>query len=178
MYVIPDKKFIYMAAPRTASKSVSQTLLKKGAILVGSHHTTLDDHPEIKVSSDWVICSSIRNHWDSIISWWFKLERKQQAMTPLAEFIPRFCENNPNFVFDGQLWWKTLPLTNTLIRYEWLQADFDQALVKAGMAPCDLPHITDSARECAPYQRFYKGHTAQWVEAFFAEEIDKCGYKF
>lgn len=179
MYVIPDKKFVFLAAPRTGSKAVAKALLElRGAELVGSHHTTPDEHPEIKIDESWAVCSTIRNHWDAMISWWFKIERLANSMTPLAKFLPRFCENNGNFIRNGQLWWKTLPHTNTLIRYEWLQADFDQALVKAGMAPTDIPSVTDSHRKGSPYQIFYKQATRLWVANYFKDEIANCGYKF
>ncbi|MGV9103859.1 MAG: hypothetical protein ACOC3C_07070 [Candidatus Thorarchaeota archaeon] len=179
MYIIPEYKFAFLAAPRTGSKAIATALQEyRGAELIGSHHTTPDEHPEIEIDGSWTVCSTIRNHWDAMISWWFKIERKARAMTPLSKFLPRFCENNPNFVQNGQLWWRTLPHTNTILRHEWLQADFDQALVKVGMSPLDLPRITDSHRDNPAYQVYYKRATARWVGLYFAEEIKHCGYKF
>lgn len=179
MYVIPKYKFAFLAAPRTGSKAVAKALVeRRGAALIGSHHTALDEHLDFEIGSDWTVCSAVRNHWDTMVSWWFKIERRARAMMPLAEFIPRFCRNNPNIVQDGRLWWKTLPHTNTILRYEQLQSDFDQALVKAGMPPLDLPKVTDSLRAGAPYQIFYKQAAARWVSQYFATEIARCGYKF
>ena len=178
MYILPSHKFAYIASPRTGSKAVREALLSRGAVLIGSHHTTPADNPEIKLGKDWTICTAIRNHWDAMISWWFKIERKEGAMTPLREFLPRFCANNPNFVKDGRLWWYGEGYVNTYLRYELLQVDFDQALVKVGMAPFDLPRVVDSKRGGVPYQVFYKRDTARWVGNYFAEEIAKYGYKF
>lgn len=178
MYIIPDWKFCFLASPRTGSKAIAKVLTEKyGAILVGSHHTTPDEHSEYKLNSEWTICSTIRNHWDALISWWFKIERRGR-MTPLAEFLPRFCESNPNFVSNRQLWWKNIPFTNHPLRYEHLNADLDQALVAVGLPPVDLSVITDSKRNGAPYQVFYKGATSEWVAKYFQEEIDRYGYKF
>jgi hypothetical protein len=178
MYVIPEWKFCYIAAPRTGSKAVSRALREhRGAVLVGSHHTTPDDS-DYEIGKDWTICSTVRNHFDAMISWWFKIERKQRAMTPLIDFLPRFCANNPAYVRDHRLWWIGAPWVNTWLRYEHLQSDFDQALVKAGMAPLDLPTVIDSAREGAPYQVFYKRPERTWVEEYFADELKYCGYKF
>lgn len=176
MYIIPEFNFCFLAAPRTGSKAIAQALLSRGAIVVGSHHTTPEDH-DIKITPEWTVCSAVRNHWDALISWWFKIERRGK-MAPLAKFIPRFILNNPNFVQDGQLYWKTLPHTNTLLRYEWLQADFDYALVKAGMAPLELPRVIDSKREGRPYQAFYKSGQVKLVEDYFKAEIKRLGYKF
>lgn len=179
MYIIPEWKFAFLAAPRTGSKAIARALLDhRGAELIGSHHTLPDDHPEIEIDSSWTVCSTIRNHWDAMISWWFKIERTAKAMTPLAKFLPRFCANNPNFVQDGQLWNKTLSYSNAVLRYEWLQADFDLALVRAGMAPLDMTKIVDSTRMATPYQVCYKQATKLWVGKQFAKEIAKCGYKF
>lgn len=178
MYLIPEKKFCYVANPRTGSKAVRDALLSRGAILVGSHHTTPDDHLDIKMGSNWTVCATTRNHWDTMISWYFKIERKERAMTPLADFLSCFCANNPNFVRDGRLWWCGEGYVNTYLRYESLQADFDQALVKAGMAPLDLPRVVDSKRNGRPYQIFYKRDTVRWVGNYFAAEIKKLGYKF
>jgi len=179
MYVIPKYKFAFFAAARTGSKAIAKALMEqRGAILIGSHHTTSDEHPDFEIGSDWTVCSAVRNHWDTLVSWWFKIERRAGAMTPLAEFIPRFCTNNPNFVQGGRLWWKTLPHTNTILRYEHLQLDFDQVLVKVGMPPLDLPKVRDSLRAGAPYQIFYKRNMVEWVSQYFNTEIAKCGYKF
>ena len=179
MYVIPDWKFCFLAAPRTGSKAVAKALVEqRGAILVGSHHSTPDEHPEYKIDSDWVVCSSIRNHWDAMISWWFKIERRGR-MAPLAVFLPRFCANNHNFVRDGKLWWDTMPYNNTeLLRYEWLESDLNNALVGLGLPPVNLPVVTDSKRNGRPYQAFYKSATASWIARYFAKEIEQYGYKF
>lgn len=178
MYIIPDWKFCFLAAPRTGSKAVAKVLVEKyGAILIGSHHSNPDEHPEYKMNRDWVICSGVRNHWDTMISWLFKIER-QGRMTPLADFLPRFCESNPNFIRNQQLWWRSMPFINQLLRYECLNADLDYALVSAGLPPVDLPVVTDSKRDGQPYQIFYKDDTTAWVAQYFKEEIEKYNYKF
>ena len=179
MYIIHEKKFAFLAAPRTGSKAVAAALLEqRGAVLIGSHHTLPDVHPEIEIDSNWTVCSTTRNHYDAMVSWWFKIERFKQSMLPLIKFMPRFCENNPSFVQDGQLWHNTLPHTNYVLRYEWLQADLDTALVMAGMAPVDLPKVVDSKRLGTPYQVCYKQASKEWVGNYFKDEIAKCGYKF
>jgi hypothetical protein len=178
MYIIPEWKFCFLASPRTGSKAIAKVLMEqRGAILIGSHHSIPDEHPEYEIGNDWVVCSGIRNHWDTMISWWFKIERKGR-MKPLADFLPRFCNNNPNFVKNQQLWWRNMPFTKKLLRYEWLNADLDHALVSVGLPPVDLPTVTDSAREQRPYQIFYKNSTAKWVADYFQKEIDKYGFKF
>jgi hypothetical protein len=150
---------------------------QRGAILVGSHHSTPDEHPEYEISNDWVVCSGVRNHWDAMVSWWFKIERKGR-MRPLVEFLPRFCENNPGFVQGNKLWRKNMPFTNEVLRYNWLESDLDNALVAVGLPPVTLLPITDSRRGKRPYQVFYKDDTARWVAQYFEEEIKKYGYKF
>ena len=178
MYVIPEYRFCFLASPRTGSKAIAKALIEKyGAILVGSHHTTPDEHPEYVLDRDWVVCSGIRNNWDAMISWWFKIERRGR-MQPLADFLPCFCEANSNFVSGGQLWWKNKPFTNKVLRYDQLNVDFDYALVSVGLPPVNLPVVTDSKRGGRPYQIFYKDDTAAWVSRYFEKEIKKYGYKF
>ena len=177
MYIIPKYKFCYLAEPRTGSKAIAKILMEKyGAVRMRSHHDTPNDHPEIDLRN-WVVCAGARNHWDAMISWWFKIERRGK-MTPLAKFMPRFCKNNPSFVRNGKLWWKMRPFINTLIRYEWLNADLDYALVSVGLPPCNIPIVTDSKRNGRPYQIFYKTMTRDWVANFFKEEIKQHQYKF
>ena len=179
MYIIPDKKFCFLASPRTGSKSVAKALTEqRNAVLVGSHHTTPEDHPEIGVDDTWVICAAVRNHWDALASWWFKIEGGPGKMTPMIKFLPRFCRNNKRYAGDGQLWSVATQYANQLIRYEWLGADLDTALVAAGMCPVELPHIRDSKRSVKAYQVFYKRDTASWVGKNFATEIKNYGYKF
>ena len=178
MYVIPDWKFCFLASPRTGSKAVAKVLVEKyGATLIGSHHTNPKDHPDYGMDRDWVICSGVRNHWDAMVSWWFKIERRGR-MLPLADFLVRFCANNPNFVQDNKLWKRNEQYINKLLRYEQLNADLDYALVSAGLPPVDLPVVVDSARDGRPYQVFYKDDTAAWVAQYFKEEIEKYHYKF
>lgn len=178
MYVIPDYKVCYLATPRTGSKAVAKALVEqRGAILLGSHHTVPTEHPEFEIDSTWTVLSTVRNHWDAMISWWFKIERRG-SMTPLDDFLPRFCRNNTNFVRDRRLYWKEQPFTTHILRYEWLSADLDMALVGAGMAPVRLETIVDSKRESRPYQIFYKRATSEWVGDYFSAEIDEFGYKF
>lgn len=178
MYIIPEFRFCFLAEPRTGSKAVAKALTDRyGAILVGSHHSTPDEHPEYEINRDWVICSGVRNNWDALISWWFKIERRG-TMRPLNEFLPAFCANNPNFVRDKRLWWRTTPFINKLIRYEHLNSDLDHALVTVGLPPVDLPVVLDSKRAGRPYQVFYKDDTTTWVSRYFAKEIEKYQQKF
>ncbi len=178
MYVIPDNKFCFIAEPRTGSKAIAKALTEKyDAILIGSHHTVPSDTPEFKIDSSWTVCAAHRNHWDTMVSWWFKIERRGR-MTPLAEFMPRFCRDNPSYVQDGKLWWRSASFITVGLRYAWLNADLDHALVGAGLAPLTLPRYPDSARDSQPYQIFYKQGTAEWVRHYFTAEINQCGYKF
>ena len=179
MYIIPEKKFCYIASPRTGSKSVAKALTEqRNAVLVGSHHTTPEDNPEAGVDDSWVVCAAVRNHWDALASWWFKIEGGPGKMTPMIKFLPRFCRLNKRYAGDGQLWRDATQYANQLIRYEWLSADLDTALVTAGMCPVELPHIRDSKRTMTAYQVFYKRDTASWVGKNFATEIKNYGYKF
>jgi hypothetical protein len=178
MYIIPDYKFCFLASPRTGSKAVAKVLVEKyNAIIVGSHHSRPDAHPEYEMNRDWVICSGVRNHWDAMISWWFKIESHGRMM-PLADFLPNFCISNPNFVVDKKLWSQNTPFVNKLLRYEQLNADLDHALVAAGLPPVELPVVTDSARDGRPYQVFYKDDTVTWVAKYFQDEIELYRYKF
>jgi len=177
MYVIPEYKVCFLATPRTGSKAIAKALVEqRGAVLVGSHHTTPVDHPDFDIQ-DWTVMSAVRNHWDTMVSWWFKIERRGK-MTPLKEFIPRFCHSNSNHVTPGSLFGINEPFTTHTIRYEWLASDLDFALVAAGMAPVNLPELPDPKREKRPYQMFYKREAKDWVAVFFKEEIAKYGYKF
>ena len=178
MYVIPDYKFCYLAAPRTGSKAVAKALVEKyGAVCIGNHHTTPDENLEYELGSDWIICSTVRNSWDTMISWWFKIERRGR-MKPLSVFLPHFYQGWSDFVQRRQLWWKCLPYTNKTLRHHRLNVDLDQALVAAGLPPIDLPVVTDSKRGGRPYQIFYKGDTANWVAQYFKEENERYNFKF
>lgn len=172
MYIIPDHKFCFLATPRTGSKAVAKVLIEQyGAILVGSHHSV----PDKPFENDWLVCSAVRNHWDTLISWWFKIERKGK-MKPLAEFLPYFCRSE--FVLDRQLFWLNMLFTNRVLRYEQLETDLNLALFNIRLAPVDLPVITDSKRNNQPYQVFYKNSTRYWITEYFKKEIKKYGYKF
>ncbi len=177
MYVIPANKFCFIAEPRTGSKAIAKALTEKyGALIIGSHHTIPSEHPEFKLGPDWTICAAARNHWDTMISWWFKLERRGKMM-PLADWLPIFCVEG-SIIKDGQLWWRSAPFITKQLRYAWLNADLDHALVGAGLAPLNLPECLDSKRDKRPYQIYYKQRTRRYVHTYFATEIDQYSFKF
>lgn len=74
MYISPQYKFIYLAIPRTASRTTRNWIVSNyGAVMSGGHHTmTWTNEPEIQKNmvKDYFVFSTIRNPYKRMLSYW------------------------------------------------------------------------------------------------------------
>lgn len=176
MYVLPERNLVYLAHPRTASVATVQTMEQLGPMEMYQGHHGID--PE-KIPQDATVITTIRNPWDVLVSWWFKRQTTQSSFydLPLEEFIPLLVKNNKQYFRDGKMFYM-VPYANQILSYQHLQVHFNLALVKVGYAPRDLVIANKSTRRKKPYQAYYNTITRAWVANYFAEEIERYGFKF
>ena len=196
-------RFLFIHVPKTGVNSI-QNILKAysddAVVCVAPHHdgverfevrsgkyktvkhSTLADYRreygDELLSRLFTFCC-VRNPWDRCISHFFSPHRGQVEWSKAA-FL-RFLETE----IKPFAWYVTIPgqpdslprnLGNIdfVMRFESLQADFDQACQRLSLPPMVLPRRNASSRDA--YQLYYDAETADAVAAKFSDEIQYFGY--
>lgn len=183
MYINKDAKLIYLAHPRTASVATSATLRKVGFKKLeppSDHHSQLWDQgtpvtPENR--HEWVVFTTVRNHWDAMISWAFKKYR-QEPKEWNTEVFDRVFKGN-RWITEDRLWWLHLDEADVVLRYENLQEDFNSLLREHGIDPPVLVRENiGRERNGRPYWIFYDRETKLYIYEKFKDEIHRLDYRF
>ena len=121
--------------------------------------------------------TTVRNHWDALISWAFKKYRMEPKVWDQSVF-DRVFEGN-RWIQEDKLWWLHLNEADVVLRYETLQEDFNSLLSKHGISPpVLLRENIGRERNGRPYWMFYNIETKQYIYDKFKEEINLLGYTF
>lgn len=189
-YIIPafhhpkywhDQKIAFLAHPRTASTSTRDALLKIGfhdnplTRPRLSHHTRLSK----KLSPDWIVFTTVRNHYDTIISWYFKDNVwKDQPLN--VEWLDRFLGSEDeihDWVGGKRLWSMHLPFTTHILRFENIQQDLNDVLALRGLGPAKMQLANVSThRHKQHYTEVFDKKTRRYVYDRFGEEMEELGY--
>ncbi len=170
-----DKRAHFLAMPRTASKACRNALRALGAQTVGGHHNI--DLFDTVVEPNDLVMSTVRNHWDWFVSFWYL----NGCPGKFDRFVPKLCREsewinrNPTCT-DCRLFWKYVPLSTVILRFERLEHDLNDAMQTHGFPILDLQQ--DGPKKPRPYQIYYKQGTREYVRSRFKNEIAKFGYKF
>ena len=191
MYLHHEAKLMYLASPRTASKSTAAALQSVGFKQVddikGSpsalHHLTVEESG--RSTDGWTVFCAVRNHWDTVVSWHLNLVGGLGYTDPhdLDWSLRRMKEaldNNP-WVGERTLWHRHTPHAVCYIRFEQMQPDLFSLLARYGLTMLTLPHIkehTVSLRGGRHYSEFFTVETRDYVRERFADEIVEHGYYF
>ncbi len=183
MWILPEKKICFLANPKTASLATAIALNSLGFIHFGDQHCV----PEAsgwkhwqEIDDSWVIFSTVRNHYDVLVSWYFYQTRTPAASKyfgwPFERFLYEWA-TNPEWFRDGRLYWKRTPLCDRILRYEILQTDFS-ALLNS----CDIPavkielHNVSLNRKGRDWRMFYSEKSMQFMKDIFGDEMKQYGY--
>lgn len=147
MYVLKNKKIAFIGHPRTGSTAIGHVLIEHlNFELVNGYHKVA---PEI-LEPDWIVGCTVRNIFDTIVSWYFY----NRHPGPFEEWLPDFL-NNPNHLIKDGLFYGQKYATHVL-RFEHLDADFQEFLLKASLNSYPLPKKNVSRyREERPWRNFY-----------------------
>lgn len=175
MYVHEVARALYLAHPRTASSATAKALQEQaGFQLVGDHHSG----PNGLDLSGWTVMTTVRNHFDALVSLWFLQDRSP----PLG---PRFWEsfltsaNGERYPDPRRLYALHLPVATDVLRFERLGSDLNTALATVGLGPVTLGHHhRTEARAGRPYSEFYDSQSRAWVERQFGAEMRELGYSW
>ena len=183
MYLLKSHEMVFLAQPRTGSRAVAQALsAQHGFVQVGTHHGVWpEDEPP---SPDTIIISAVRNHWDTIASWYFKQpSNRRKPWDAWLRFFPvqhqRYVKRLPNGQLE--LYWNHLPGSTHVLRYEALQEDLNCMLALRELGPVELPVVGASeGRGGRGYRAVFeeRPEARDWVARTFGDEIARLGYSY
>jgi len=150
------KNVAFIAHPRTASTSIGYVLEQYlGFKRVGTYHGVV---PEI-IEPNWIVGCVVRNVFDTIVSWYFY----NRHPPPFEEWLPDFLNDSNHLIKDGLFFGQKY--ATHILRFEHLNADFQEFLLKAGLDDHPLPKKNVSRyREERPWQDFFTPELKAFVE--------------
>lgn len=189
MYVHPKLRVAYLAHPRTASQATAWALMQQVEFVKvlpdgdrvrevqGQHH----DGPPAELAErvqreGWTVLTTVRNHYDALVSWWYYRNRPQG--------LDRFVRELPwmhtgYFPEPREMWALHSGLATRVLRYERLQRDLTRALERVALGPVHVPTVNVSEeRTRRAYRPYYDEATRRWVRHWWGEEMEELGYEW
>lgn len=189
------KKFVLISPPKTASVSLTDALkhvidikqiipqiegcydyIESDNSLPAKHKTAEDYKNNI---TDYHVTGCVRNPFDRLVSWWKWIPKfdNRFAGCTFEEFLTHKITSLP--IFNPQFDFFTINSvvkTDTIIRFESLQQDFDTFCTTVGIDRISLPVMNNSNR--VSYTEYYNDTTYKIVAEKYAKDIECFGYKF
>jgi hypothetical protein len=186
VYVHRESKLIYLAHARTASVSTSTALIHSGFERLdppSDHHATLwtKGSPVTKDNrSEWLVFTTVRNHWDAATSWTFR--RHRHGKGPYQWTVDAFrhaLENGNRYASGDRMWWMHSDEADVICRFENLDHDLRSVLESRGVSfTPTVPHNITKSRAGRHYSLFFDDESREYIANKFAAEIERFGYTF
>jgi len=173
-----QRKLVFIAHPKMASRAVRDTIRHLGAVQVGSHHAIEPTRLEQEKKRGASVGCIIRNPYDVMVSWYFHMEVRKR--TEVMEFEPWLMDILPkgNGYIEHGLF-PGVPFCDTVMRFETLNRDWREWSGKCRIAFRPLEMVGPSIkRDHKHYSHFYNDATREAVATKFHEEICYGGYTF
>jgi hypothetical protein len=185
MWVLEEEKLCYLANPKTASLATAYTLETLGFKHYGDQHCTPDQsgwERRQEIDDTWIIFSTVRNHYDVMVSWYFHNTIRPGASKyfgwPFERFLYEWA-HNPQWFRNNQMYGVRNPWCNRILRYETLQTDFNCLLKSLGFPPTLLQvHNVSRNRKKRPYHEFYTDKSVAFMEDRFGAEMRLLNYGY
>lgn len=171
MSVIIPGKLIYICNARVGSYSIVDVLRQiPGSIATKNHHAPLADIPN--QTGDEVVVCSVRNHFDTIASWW----ANQGMPEDFTAWIRNF-DYHPH-VKDGKLF--ALGAGHIHMCYEHMEDDLIRLVVSSGLhipgGPLFKMPKLNVTKGRIPTELLFNSKSAKAVVDRFGEEMEEYGY--
>jgi len=177
MSVAIPGKIVFLANPRTGSQAVTKYLVDTFPEAIWTekrHHCTLIEFagldprllgcPNFHLENE-VTCTTVRNHWDTIVTWYLLMYPKQNVS--LEWFI--WNGEHDYFARGNQLFW--LHHADVYLRYETLKYDLGYLLGRKVVLP-----VVGATEEKDHYKNYYNKNSWEAVRERFLDEIIAFGY--
>lgn len=135
MYVHRKAKAIYLANPRTASRSTAKALEGIGFLMEGSHHSWDPD----RARGYRVIFTTVRDIRGTLRSWGRGLRRDPDDYENTLQLL----EGTRTIIPDWPNWtlFPHVAHANRILHFESLQLELNLLLQELGLPRVELPHL-------------------------------------
>jgi hypothetical protein len=146
----------------------------------GYHHAQLNGMKW--KGSGWIVCTTVRNHFDAFVSWYFHMNRhdKEPLTTKFLDGLIGTIERpNHYFPHPHRMWHYQAQFATHLLHFETLEQDLNAVLALRDIRPLTLTkkNVSES-RAGRPYQDFHDLSTRLWIEKRYWEEMGELGYQW
>tara|TARA_Y100000590_G_scaffold143436_1_gene164655 strand:- start:10564 stop:11163 length:600 start_codon:yes stop_codon:yes gene_type:complete len=197
MRISHKNKWIFLSSSRTGSTSTRKAL-DKFSDIKSVHYSKCEEeqnpfynhislreiqsifkHDNIDFKS-YTTFTAVRNPWDRALSLYFHSQQimHNPAPTAFSDWIKKVQARGPLY---GQIYNQCLDDKNqyaidSIIRFEYMQKDFNVACDKIGIPRQQLPHA--NATKHKHYTEYYNYETHEIVAEKYAKDIEYFGYEF
>ncbi len=160
------RKLIFLDHPRTGGTSTQFGLARIGG-------KTYDRHCMVYGKAN-IICSTVRNPYDILVSWYLIIKERGLWGGSFLSFIKGY--ENYNFTRGGRLFY-FVEACNEIMHFESLQEDLTRVLKLAKIPNIKLQHrnVTPNRK---PYKEYYGEMESTAVANRFTMDIKEFGYEF
>ena len=184
----------YIHVPKTGGHSIDALFSTLGLVTVKCWHATAAETIRLIGGRHYFLFATVRNPWDRLVSeyvwqgsnsaghiptpWGNKAIsfedfcRSDFSWYPEEERLNGHLSDQAHFIFDEN----DAPLVDEIIRFEALQAGFDNVCRRLGLPPTPLPRLNSTQHR--PYWQYYSGEVAEIVAKRFERDIRLLGYRF
>ena len=176
MYVHDEKKFCFLASPRTGSRAWRDALLQVGFRAIGAHHN--GPREGFKVSG-YTTFTLVRNHYDAILSWWYYTHGPQYDTAPSLEWLATEFTNN-SYVKPG-IFWQNVKHCAMVFRFENMARDYE-LFMEGALGIEDPPPLLvvgkSPKRRKNDFTNFFNAETRQFITWVWGDEMKRMGYDY
>jgi len=185
MYLCPEIKVVFLAQPRTASRSCvhflqARTPMRRHKQSAGHHSIDIGDLKGYR-REGYRVVTAVRNHYDLIVSFyhhaphWFSRPKGEETFT---NYVYDFATHEKNqYAEPHALYGKLQPYASHIIRYENLWDEFSAATgLEVTAEDRQAFHMGKSDRK--PYREYYDEDTHRFIAGWYKHEMEEYGYSF
>jgi hypothetical protein len=181
LYISRDLKLVFLASPRTGSRSVSHYLeTVHGADPWGKrtrrqgHHSTDEKMLAALRAKGYTVAATVRNHWDHLVSWFTHTDKGfgKECVGRFDLWVFRFATQGNAYHKGHDRFGRFTEHADVILRYENLESD----LAELVGTKAKLTRIGYTPRE--PYQSYFTPEVAEFVGMWWRDEIERYGYTF
>jgi len=170
MIINKTNNFIFVHVYRTGGSSIDRSF---GGTTNGMPtHTKLEEVPNWEKYFSFGV---IRNPWDRTVSSYNYLTTKKQFTGTFFEYIHMFAEGRLKTA-KKYAQHDMVKNCSYVMRFEYLQEDFNEVCKLIGIQPPNLPHVWKT--EHKPYTELYTEEMKQIIAEASSGDVEEYGFSF